>query len=112
MCAEKSVSKGKITSLLESTDIIKIVNFLKAMANPTRIRIILALMERKLCTNKIAEMLNMSSSAVSHQLRLLLNLDIVRFERDGKNVYYTLADEHVRNIISMLLEHVAGRCSK
>jgi DNA-binding transcriptional ArsR family regulator len=54
----------------------------------------------------LAEHLDVSQSAVSHQLRILRNLNIVRYRKDGREVYYTLADEHVRDIFSRTLEHI------
>ena len=72
----------------------------------TRIRILYALFESELCVNDIAQLLNLGQSAVSHQLRILKDAKLVRFRREGKIIFYALDDEHVRNILSMGMEHV------
>ena len=64
------------------------------------------LLNLEACVQDIANILNMTQSAVSHQLKLLKSEDLVKSRREGKNIYYSLADEHVRSIISMGLEHI------
>ena len=59
-----------------------------------------------LCVNDIAQLLNLGQSAVSHQLRILKDAKLVRFRREGKIIFYALDDEHVRNILSMGMEHL------
>ena len=78
----------------------------KALADPTRLRILALLFEGECGVGDIADHLAVSQSAVSHQLRLLRSLDIVRFRKDGREVYYDLADDHVRDILSRTLEHI------
>lgn len=78
----------------------------KVFGDPTRIRILYALSAQELCVCDIAELLEMTQSAISHQLRTLKQLQLVRFRRDGKTVYYSLADSHVSTILSQGLEHV------
>ena len=72
----------------------------------TRVKILCALFESALCVRDIAEVLGMGQSAISHQLRLLKSAKLVKSRRDGKTVYYTLADDHVRTIIGMGMEHL------
>ena len=62
--------------------------------------------EHELCVNDIAGLLNLSQSSVSHQLRILKTSKLVKFRREGKSIFYSLDDEHVRSIISMGMEHV------
>lgn len=78
----------------------------KVFSDPTRIRILYALSAGELCVCDIASVLDMSQSAISHQLRVLKQTHLVKFRREGKTVYYSLADSHVETILSQGLEHV------
>lgn len=78
----------------------------KALADPNRIRIIYALSKKKLCVCDLSAALNMSQSAVSHQLRILRNLKLVKFQKKGKSVYYSLDDDHILSMFNKCLEHV------
>ncbi|MFQ5707966.1 MAG: ArsR/SmtB family transcription factor [bacterium] len=78
----------------------------KVLSDPTRLKIILALREAELCGCDIATLLGVSRSAISHQLRLLKNLRLVKFRREGKISYYTLDDIHISEIIDAALEHM------
>lgn len=78
----------------------------KVFGDTTRIRILYVLFESELCVYDIAEVLNMSQSAISHQLRVLKQARLVRSRRDGKMVYYFLADDHVRTIIGQGMDHI------
>jgi ArsR family transcriptional regulator len=66
----------------------------------------LLLVEEEMCVTDIAEKVSLSQSAISHQLRLLKQMDLIKFRREGKNVWYSLADDHVKTILQMGLEHV------
>ena len=78
----------------------------KVFGDTTRIRILYVLFEEEMCVCDIAELLNMSQSAISHQLRLLKQSRLVRNRREGKTIYYFLADDHVRTIIGQGMEHI------
>ena len=78
----------------------------KVFGDSTRIKILYALFEAELCVCDIAQLLGMTQSAISHQLRVLKGSKLVRFRREGKTVYYSLADDHVRTIIGMGMEHL------
>ncbi len=78
-----------------------------ALSDPTRLRLISALSDHELCVCDLAVVLGMSQSAVSHQLRLLRNLNLVKFRKEGRVVYYALDDEHIRELYERGLEHVA-----
>ena len=78
----------------------------KALADPTRLRILAILSEGECGVGDIADHLEVSQSAVSHQLRLLRSLYIVRYRNEGREVYYDLADDHVRDILNRTLEHI------
>jgi ArsR family transcriptional regulator len=78
----------------------------KVFGDSTRIRILYALFEHELCVGDLAQLLNLSQSSVSHQLRILKDAKLVKFRRDGKIIFYSLDDEHVRTMLSMGMEHV------
>ena len=78
----------------------------KIFGDSTRIKILYALFEAEMCVYDIARLLQMTQSAISHQLRVLKNSKLVKFRREGKTVFYSLADEHVRTIIDMGMEHL------
>ena len=78
----------------------------KVFGDSTRIKILYALFEAELCVCDISRLLGLTQSAVSHQLRVLKNSRLVKFRKDGKTVFYSLADDHVRKIIAQGMEHV------
>ena len=78
----------------------------KALGDPTRLRIMALLFDGERTVGDLADHLAVSQSAVSHQLRLLRNLDIVRHRKEGREVYYALADDHIRDIYTRTLEHI------
>lgn len=78
----------------------------KVFGDPTRLRILHALSVSELCVCDIAQALDMTQSAISHQLRTLKQSQLVKFRRDGKTIYYSLADSHVHTILAQGLEHV------
>ncbi len=78
----------------------------KGFADSTRVQILFLLARRELCVTDIAETVDLSQSAISHQLRLLKQMHLIKFRREGKNILYSLADDHVKTILEMGLEHV------
>ena len=83
-----------------------ISNTFKALSDPTRLRILFVLLEQQqLCVGAIAERVDMSESAVSHQLRVLRQHRIVRAERQGRNVLYQLDDDHITTLLHQVIEH-------
>ncbi len=83
-----------------------LADFFKTLGDSTRVRILMALHVRELCVCDLADVLGMTKSAVSHQLRTLRHMRLVRYRREGKNVFYALDDEHVRRVIGTALEHL------
>lgn len=81
-------------------------DFFKVMGDSTRIQLLWALEESEMCVGDLAVLLNMTKSAVSHQLKVLRISKLVRAEKKGKNVYYSLDDDHVKVILEKALEHV------
>ncbi|MBQ4067100.1 MAG: helix-turn-helix transcriptional regulator [Clostridia bacterium] len=78
----------------------------KIFGDTTRIKLLYILFEGEMCVQHMAELLSVSQSAVSHQLRILKGSRLVRYRREGKTVYYSLADDHVRQIIECGTEHI------
>lgn len=84
----------------------KMAELLDLFGDTTRIRIISQLLESERCVSEIAGNLNMTTSAISHQLRILKQGRLIKSRKEGKTVFYSLADSHVRRIYSLALEHV------
>lgn len=84
----------------------KIANFFKVIGDNTRAKILFALDSNEMCVCDIANVLNMTKSAVSHQLSVLREERIVKFKRVGKEIYYSLDDEHVKEVYEVALSHV------
>ena len=101
----QAVQQGQ-SHALDAQTLARLTAFFKVLGDGTRMRILSFLADTELCVCAIAELLGMELSAVSHQLRVLKQADLVRSRREGKTVYYTLADDHVRQIIRMGLAHI------
>ena len=84
----------------------QLADLFKVFGDPTRIRILSVLSNQELCVQDIADALSMTQSAISHQLRILKQSALVKFRREGKTIYYSLADDHVATIMAQGLEHV------
>ena len=84
----------------------QIAELFKAFGDTTRVRILWLLLNNEQCVGDIAQSLDISQSAISHQLRFLKQMHLIKVRRDGKNSLYSLADDHVRTILQMGLEHV------
>lgn len=83
-----------------------LADLFKVFADTTRIKILFALMSGPRCVNDIAEIIGASQTAVSHQLRILKQAHLIKFQRDGKNVFYSLSDDHVYTMLSQGLTHL------
>ena len=94
---------------LKESDLYILTEFFKVLGNPARIRILLLLMEQDANVSDLAEQLGMTQSAVSHQLNLLKSNKLVKRRRDGKMIFYALADEHVEMVIEKGTDHIRGR---
>ena len=87
-----------------------VAELFKVFGDPTRTKILSALFEHELCVCDICKVVNMTKSAVSHQLRVLREANLVKFRKSGKEVFYSLADNHVVMIYKMAIEHVCEEC--
>ena len=81
--------------------------FFKIFGDPTRLRILDVLVNKPLCVNEISEILDISQSAISHQLKYLRASNLVKTEKIGKNVYYSISDDHIEIILKYGLEHIS-----
>ena len=84
-----------------------LAEFYKVFADSTRIKILYVLLKSVMCVCDISELLNVSQSAVSHQLRMLKQMKLVKYRREGKAVFYSLSDHHIELILSQGLEHIS-----
>lgn len=90
----------------EETELYDLAELFKVFGDSTRIRILFVLFEAEVCVCDLAKVLNMTQSAISHQLRILKANKLVNSRREGKSVFYSLADGHVRTIIAQEREHI------
>ena len=93
-------------TLLNEQELMRLSCLFKLFGDPTRLKILYALLESELCVCAIAELLSMTQSAISHQLIVLKRGKLIKAKREGKTMVYSLADDHVKTIISMGFEHI------
>ena len=96
----------KRSSMPDEATLYNLADFFKIFGDFTRMRILFAIDGAPMCVCDIAALLGMTKSAVSHQLKILRQSDLITYRKSGKNVFYTLADDHVRDIIEKALEHI------
>lgn len=106
LAAREDVVKRVLSQQPDDEILYDLAELFKVFGDSTRIKILYSLFENELCVYDIARLLNLSQSSVSHQLRILKTSKLVKFRREGKSIFYSLDDEHVREIISMGMEHV------
>ncbi len=105
-CVHKDMIQ-KVKEILPKEDLLKeLADFYKVFGEATRVKILCVLLESEMCVCDLAELLDMTQSAISHQLRVLKQMKLVKNRREGKTVYYSLADGHIQNIISQGMEHI------
>jgi DNA-binding transcriptional ArsR family regulator len=95
-----------LSGLPADATLIGLADTFRLLGDPTRVRILSALAASELCVCDLAALLGVTSSAVSHQLRLLRTARLVRYRKEGKMVYYALDDEHIRTLLAEGLRHV------
>jgi ArsR family transcriptional regulator len=109
-CEDHYIDEDKVkqaqTHLVDGLTATRLAQLFKALADPTRVRIMSALAHTELCVYDLAATLGMSQSAVSHQLRRLRELHLVRYRKAGRHVYYRLDDQHVFELFRGGLEHI------
>jgi len=103
---EQTVNKVR-QKMIDDTLLYELADFFKVFGDSTRIKILYALFISEMCVHDLAALLSMNQSAVSHQLRILKHTGLVGYRKEGKMVYYSLKDEHVKQIFDQTLVHIS-----
>ncbi len=106
VCVHDNLLKIVRETLPPETELYDLAELFKVFGDSTRIRILFVLFEVEVCVCDLAEALNMTQSAISHQLKILKQSKLVKSRREGKSIFYSLADDHVRTIIAQGCEHI------
>ena len=106
MHAHEDIVKKVQKTMPDEDELYDLAELYKVFADSTRIKILYVLFESEMCVCDIALLLEMSQSAISHQLRVLKQAKLVKFRREGKTIFYSLSDDHVRTIIDQGIEHI------
>ena len=101
------IVKSVKEAMPEEESLYDLADFFKVFADSTRIKILYVLLQAEMCVCDIAQLLGATQSAISHQLRMLKQMKLVKYRRDGKTIFYSLSDEHIKNILSQGLEHIS-----
>ena len=106
LCVHEDVVAQVRQNLPEDGRLLQLADLFKVFGDGTRIRILCVLLEAEVCVCDLATLLGMTQSAVSHQLRILKQARLIKARRDGKTVFYSLADDHVATLLKQGMEHV------
>lgn len=110
VCQIKVINEKKVNSvrmqMLDDDIFMSLSDTFKTLGDKTRVKILHALSKEELCVCDISAVLNMSISAISHQLRILRNMKLVKYRKNGKIVYYSLDDDHIVQLLKMTYKHV------
>lgn len=106
ICVHEDIVKKVNEKMPQEEKLFDLAEFFKIFGDTTRIRILYVLMCSEMCVCDLAQILDMTQSAISHQLRILKQMDLVKNRREGKSVFYSLADGHIKAILSQGLEHI------
>ena len=102
----EDVVKKVLSNMPSDENLYDLAEFFKVFADSTRIKILYVLLKQEMCVCDIAQTLEMTQSAISHQLRILKQMDLVKNRRDGKTIYYSLADAHIVSILNQGMDHI------
>lgn len=106
LCVHEDIVSQVQASLPDEDTLSRLADLFKVFGDGTRIRILYVLFESEVCVCDLARLLGMTQSAVSHQLRILKQARLVKSRRDGKTIFYSLADEHVRSLLQQGTDHI------
>lgn len=106
LCVHADTVEQVLEELPPDEHLYDLAELFKVFGDTTRIKILYALRDNELCVCDIAQLLSITQTAVSHQLRVLKNTKLVRARKDGKNVFYALADDHIHKILALGMEHI------
>ncbi len=107
LCVHEDAVKSVLRDMPDDETLYDLAELFKVFGDSTRVKILYALFEAELCVCDIAQLLGLTQSAVSHQLRVLKSSRLVKPRRDGKTVFYSLDDDHVRKIIAQGMDHIS-----
>lgn len=107
LCVHEDVVMQVQNNLPEEARLLRLAELFKVFGDGTRIRILYVLLEAEVCVCDLATLLGMTQSAVSHQLRILKTARLIKARRDGKTVFYSLADDHVATLLRQGMEHIS-----
>lgn len=109
-CSETVVNQEKVAQVQKaipaSEQVRQMADTFKALADATRLKVVLALSRAELCVCDLTALTSVSASAISHQLRVLRNMRLVKYRKEGKMVYYSLDDQHIENLLKDAYQHV------
>ena len=105
--AHEDVIEDVQKKLPDDEKLYELADFFRVFGDSTRIKILYVLLQSEMCVYDIASLLGMTQSAISHQLRVLKQMQLVKFRREGKTVFYSLSDSHIENILSQGMEHIS-----
>ena len=106
LCVHEDVVARVQQSLPEMEQLLRLADLFKNFGDGTRVRILYVLLEAEVCVCDLATLLGMTQSAVSHQLRILRDARLIKARRDGKTIFYSLADDHVATLLKQGMEHI------
>lgn len=106
MFVHQDIIDNVVKVMPEEQQLLDLADFFKIFGDSTRIKILYVLSQSEMCVCDIANLLQMGQSAISHQLRVLKQMRLVKFRRDGKTVFYSLADGHIETILAQGMEHI------
>lgn len=102
----EDIVKKVLSNMPKDEHLYDLAEFFKVFADSTRIKILYVLAQSEMCVCDIAQILGITQSAVSHQLRMLKQMQLVKYRRDGKTVFYSLSDKHIETILNQGYEHI------
>lgn len=106
------VVREVISAMPEDNVIERLADFYKIMGNTTRCKILYSLSIREMCVCDLANILSMTKSSISHQLSNMRDSGVVKFRREGKEIYYSLDDEHISSVFAISLAHITHKCKE
>jgi ArsR family transcriptional regulator len=111
LCKERVIDKEKVAEVSKNLpgneSIINLSLVFQALSDPTRIKILSSLLQHELCVCDITSVIGSTNSNISHQLRILRNLKLIKFRKEGKIVYYSLDDIHIKKLMEVAFEHIS-----
>ncbi len=110
-CEVEFVHEDRVKSarkaIRDDETIVSLKETFQVLSDPTRLKVVMALAKEELCVCDVASLLGVTDSAISHQLRLLKHLRMVKYRREGKMVYYSLDDEHIEDLVRVAIRHIS-----